>query len=140
MPLEYTPRKDDLRLDPESMTEQEHKDSCDINKMMRNLDRGLEVRGGGSGIYGYDDTTMDAVQFRNEKARLEDELAQTSEALEFTEEELNAIPKAVREKYKFKKKAAEKTNELNEQKTAAPKEAPASVSETATKKPDITST
>lgn len=84
--------------------EQEHKDSCDINKMIKNVQRGLEIRGSGPQQYGYDDTTMDALTLRIQKQQLEEELKK-AQNIEFTEEELKHIPDQVQKKFKFKKKA-----------------------------------
>lgn len=99
----------DTVVDPKSLTEQEHLESTDINKMVRAAARGLQVRGGGQGVYGYDDTTMDGVKFRIEKERLETELGIIAKEHEFTEEELKAIPEELQKKFQFKKKA--KTND-----------------------------
>lgn len=89
----------------DSLTEQEHKDSCDINIMLRNNSRGLQIRGGGSTDYGYDDTTMDAVQFRILKAALEEQLLNGQK--EFTQPELDLLPPDVIKKfgYTLKKQA-----------------------------------
>lgn len=108
-------------IDDESPTEQEHKDSCDINKMMLSLSRGLEVRGSRVPQYGYDDTTMDGVQFRVEKERLERDLAETARSHEFSEEEFEALPEAVRKKFDFKKKQAKKPDANDDDKTTTKK-------------------
>lgn len=118
-----TPSKHAFYTEGDSLTEQEHADSCDINIMLKSAARGLQVRGSGEPQYGYDDTTMDAVQFRIQKARLEEELAETAKANEFLEKELDLIPKSIREKFGFKKKTvpespASKNDDKTTQKTA----------------------
>lgn len=108
-------------IDDEEVTEQEHKDSCDINKMMLSLSRGLEVRGSGTPQFGYDDTTMTGVQFRIEKEALERDLAETARSHEFSEEEFEALPEAVRKKFEFKKKQAQKPDANDDDKTTTKK-------------------
>lgn len=98
--------------DGDKITEQEHTDSCDINKMIRSIDRGQMVRGGGSTIYGYDDTNMDAVQHRILKQQAEEELKAGPK--EFTQEILDLIPASIKQKFGFKlapKTDESKTNE-----------------------------
>lgn len=109
MPLKFKPGPYDTVVDPESLTEQEHVDSCDINKMLRSAINGHDIRMRNPGSYGYDDTTMDAVQFRVEKQRLEEELGKTASEHEFEEHELAHIPDQVQKKFGFKKKAKKQT-------------------------------
>lgn len=111
MPILYSPTKFAFFTEGDPITEPEHKDSCDINKMMSNAIKGLQVRGGPPPVYGEDDLTMDALTFHIKKSELEKELRKNSEQLEFTKEELELIPKNVREKFSFKSK-----NDLNESK------------------------
>lgn len=121
----------DFNCEGESLTELEHQDSTDINKMMRNALNGMVVRGDPSkvGYYwkdgAHDDLTMDAVQYRIQKEKLERDLAETAQKHEFEEHELQHIPESVQKKFNFKKKAKEsnqpKTNEqiqTNDQKQA----------------------
>lgn len=126
MAILYTPTKYAFFTEGLSLTEQEHQDSCDINKMIKSASRGLTIRGGKEPIYGHDDLTLDGLQFRIQKQNLEEELKNTSEALEFTQHELDQIPESVRKKYKFRKKEqtmdeqpAKKPNEQNDPKKAA---------------------
>lgn len=92
-------------LDP-SLTEQEWKDMCDINLMLKSAARGAMVMGSSQPlVYGEDDMTMDAVAFRIKKAKLEQEMAKIAKETEFTEEEIEKIPPKVREKFSFRKKA-----------------------------------
>lgn len=95
----------DVNTVGDSMTEQEHLDSCNINKMIKNALRGMDIRGGGSAVYGYDDTTMDAVQFRIQKQQLEEQL--NAGQKEFTAKELELIPNSIVEKFGFKVKEAD---------------------------------
>lgn len=118
MPVLYKPSQFAFYTEGELLTEQEHKNSCDINKMIKNAHRGLPVRGGYSPQYGYDDMTMDGVQFRIQKAELEKSLHEVSET-EFSQREFDLIPKEIREKFKFKvkKEATDDQNAMvNEQK------------------------
>lgn len=112
----------DYAIYPEgdSLTEQEHKDSCDINKMIKNAARGLQVRGGSEPKFGYDDTTMDGVQFRIQKEQLEKSLSEISRSNEFSPDELKHVPENVKKKFKFRQKAEQKpvpkNDELNDEK------------------------
>lgn len=124
-----TSHPSDIVPQGDSLTEQEHKDSCDVNKMILNAMRGLEIRGSSNqNQYGYDDTTMDAVQFRIQKEQLETELSATAQANEFSEDELKHIPKDVQTKFKFRKKGAKLdqplNNEPNNEKTGPTPKAP----------------
>lgn len=104
----YKPSKHAIFPEGETLTEQEHKDSCDINLMLRHAGRGLQVRGGPQPEYGYDDTTMDAVRFRIEKDRLEKDLSSAAKSEEFSEEQISLIPEPVRKKFGFKAKKSAK--------------------------------
>lgn len=123
------PSKFAFKTEGDSLTEQEHKDSCDINKMISAIHRGGTVRGSSSRLqYGYDDVNMDAVQFRIKKERLERELAETSKTQEFSEEELKHVPPSVQKKFGFKKKAPKRDepakNDDKTTKNAVPPEEP----------------
>lgn len=125
MPLQYKIPPFATKISGESDTEQEHLDSCDINKMIKNAHRGLQVRGSSNEpIYGYDDTTMTKLQLLQEKQRLESELTQIAEEHEFMSNELTYIPPEVRKKFKFKEKKAEKAQ--NDDKTTKQGQNPAS--------------
>ena len=71
MAIQYTPTKYAFHTEGDSLTDQEYKDSCDINKMIAAALRGQDIRGSGPQQYGYDDTTMDGVRFRIEKEQLD---------------------------------------------------------------------
>lgn len=116
MAINYTLPSDAIVFTDDSLTEQEHKDSCDINLMLKNAVKGLDVRGRGTELqYGYDDITMDSMTFLQEKQRLEKELKEISEASEFTPEELAHFPKEVVQKFNLKaKKAPNKKNDPND--------------------------
>lgn len=102
MAILYPKTKWDFHTEGPSLTEQEHLDSCDINKMIKNILRGMDVRGSNPGQYGYDDTTMDGLTFRIQKQQLEEQLS--SGEKEFTKEQLDLIPKSIQEKFGFKLK------------------------------------
>lgn len=101
----YEKSKWDFHCEGPSLTEQEHKDSCDINKMIKNALRGMDIRGSNPGIYGYDDTTMDGLSFRIQKQELEEQLS--SGQKEFTKEEFDLIPDSIKQKFGFKLKATQ---------------------------------
>lgn len=115
MAILYKQTPFDTIIEGESLTEQEHIDSCDINKMIKNAARGMQIRGGNNPVYGYDDTTMDGLQFRIEKERLENELTRIAEEEELLPEALESLPQKVKEKFKFKVKKAK--NATNDDKT-----------------------
>lgn len=129
MPLQYDPTKikygfacepSEIDVFPDG-AEQEHKDSCDVTKMLRDIDRGILVRGNPAPpVYGYDDTTMDSVTHRIQKEKLERELFKSAKSVELTEEEMKLIPKNIQKKFGFKikkSKIVEKTNDdLNDDK------------------------
>lgn len=101
MAILYKTTKWDVNTEGPSLTEQEHKDSCDINKMIKNALRGQDVRGGGSGQYGYDDVNMDALTFRIQKQQLEEQLQNGPK--EFTQEVLDLIPESIKNKFGYKR-------------------------------------
>lgn len=119
MPIQWAPTKHAFVTEGESLCEPEHADSCNINLMLRDAKRGLQVRGGKPVRYGYDDTTMDSVQYRLQKEKAEKSLKDFASKAELTEEQLQKIPKKIREKFGFKTKAKtnlEKTT-INDEKT-----------------------
>lgn len=126
MPLEYELSKFAFYPEGEDLTEQEHKDSCDINLMIRSLSRGIEVRGRDGVQYGYDDTTMSGIEFRIQKQNLERDLAETARTHEFSEEEFEQIPPDLQKKFGFKKASKKddiKRDEPNDAKKVVPKDA-----------------
>lgn len=106
----YEPTKHAFFCTGESLTEPEHMESCDINTMVRNAARGLQVRGGPQPVFGYDDTTMDGVQFRIQKEALEKEL-QASAKNEIEPQFADFIPESVKKKFGFKTKQAKPVEE-----------------------------
>lgn len=107
MAILYTPAPDAIYCEGESLTEPEHAASCDVNKMIIAASRGQDVRGSQSQAqFGYDDTTMDGLTFRIEKERLERELKQTLDEVDFSDEEEKHIPEEVKKRYKIRKRAA----------------------------------
>lgn len=123
------PHRTEFHFDPEEeLTEPEHADSCDINKIMKSIHRGQPVRAGSQPRYGIDDTTMSGLEFRIQKQKLETELAQVSETHEFSEEELSHIHPKVRENFKFKTRKKQDLNQgpqnQGQQNSEAPKTDP----------------
>lgn len=117
MPIHYGKTKHDLIMEPSEMdvfpegAEQEHKKSCDINNMIKDLLRGIDVRGNAiPPQYGYDDTTLSGLDHRIQKQELEDQLRESAKT-EFSEEEFNLIPQSIREKFGFKKKPQQKNDD-----------------------------
>lgn len=105
MPILYEPSPYAFYCEGDSMTEPEHQNSCDINKMIRSAANGQQIRHSAYPIEeGYDDTTMDALTLRIEKERMERELSVTFENQEFTDAEEKYIPNAVKQKFKIRKK------------------------------------
>lgn len=101
MPINYKPTKYAFNTEGPSLTEQEHHDSCDINKMLRSAARGQVVRGRSSQLrYGEDDTTLDGLTHRIRRQELEEELATGPQ--EFPEEILKKMPDGVKKKFGFK--------------------------------------
>lgn len=116
MPILYSPSPYAQHCDEESLTEPEHADSCDINIMVSRAARGLDIRGNAiTPQYGHDDLTMDALQFRIQKQKIENELAEAAEKHEFQEEEFKLIPESMKNKFKFKKAQKKDDKQLNEQ-------------------------
>lgn len=117
MPLQYKLSKHATITETEEfpdLTEQEHKNSCDINVMMKSLARGVEVRGNGNLTYGYDDTTMSGLELRIQKQNLERDLAETAATHEFDEEEFKQIPEHLQKKFGFKQKQGSKEPDQND--------------------------
>lgn len=103
MPILYKPSQWAITIDGPTLTEQEHKDSCDINKMLKNASRGAEIRGNPNQTrYGYDDTTMDGLTLRMQKAQLEAEISKFANDHTLTPEELAKIPQVVKDLFPFK--------------------------------------
>lgn len=132
MAVMYDPKPGAFMTEGLSLTEQEHLDSCDINKMMRSLARGQQVRMGNKPVFGYDDTTVEPVTLRIQKQKVEDHLRALAESGEISEDEVKHIPDSIRKKFDFKtskkaaKKPAAKNDELNDEKPAVSKAAPVS--------------
>lgn len=115
--LQYKPTKYAKKDFDPLLTEQEHKDSCDINKMMRNLKQGRQVRGRNNIQYGSDDTNMTMLQLLSEKQDLEVELTKLSQSHEFTQKELDLIDQI---NPKFKKQFKLRLKKNDDQTTIPP--------------------
>lgn len=105
MPLQYNYGPNAVINDEASLTEQEWKDSCDINKMIRGALKGAIMNGSPNpAVFGYDDTTLDGVTHRIN-------LQKSHEAMEkLSKEELEPlayenIPDHIRKKFKLRKKS-----------------------------------
>lgn len=109
----------------ESLTEQEHKKSCDVNLMLAAAARGQAIATRPIGQWddsGVDDMSMDRLQLEIQKQELSEALAESAKT-ELPEEALNLIPEGIRKKFGFRaqKKSAQgqpKNNDLNDDKTA----------------------
>lgn len=131
MPILSKPSKHAFNTVGASLTEPEHAPSCDINKMIKDAKRGLQVRGGKQPRFGYDDTTMDGVQFRIQKAETEKYLSDLADG-QLEEDELKHIPDSIKKKFGFKakpkaqQKPAQNDDDLNDddQSVTAPKPGP----------------
>lgn len=115
MPKQYEPDKYAFINEEASLTEQEHIPSCDINIMIKNAQRGLDVRGAPIGQWndsGLDDTTMTGLDYRIQKQRLEAELTEAAQKEEIPEDLAHHIPDSIKQKFGFKiKKKVPKTND-----------------------------
>ena len=116
MALNYQPSEHAFFTAEEDLTEQEHLDSCDINKMVKNAMRGMQVRGGNNPTYGYDDMTMDGLQHRILKQQLEQELGDLSKG-EFDQEALDQIGPEIVKKFGFKLKQSKDLPKNDDQTT-----------------------
>lgn len=108
-------KKYSLHSEGDSLTEQEHKNSCDINLMIKSARNGQNIRGGGSITYGFDDTTMDGLTFRNQKSLIEQELLNSEK--ELPKEALDLIPESIKQKFGFKLRKKKDTNDKTNDKT-----------------------
>lgn len=127
MAILYKPTKYAIHFKDDSLTEQEHLASCDINQMMKSAMRGANIRGSGRDPqYGEDDMNLSQLDVRIKKAALEEELNSIAQNAELEEEALKHIPKSVQEKFKFKiKKKQDKSKNDDEPKNDDDKKTPA---------------
>lgn len=106
MPIEYKPDPYGIHTGPETLVEQEHKDSCNINIMLKKALNGQPVRmSSNNPTYGYDDTTLSGLDHRIQMQETIESLEQLAPQAELTEEQLNAIPEKDRKRFGFKAKA-----------------------------------
>lgn len=103
----------------DKLTEQEHKDSCDINKMIRSAARGLPVRQRQippwrDGLS--DDLNQSGLSHRIRKQQIESELSDLALKNELDPETLAKIPPAVQKRFGFRSKA-KKTEQAKKQGT-----------------------
>lgn len=107
MPIKYQFSKHATVNDEESLTEQEHKDSCDINLMLKAAQRGQMFRTSAVGQYGHEDMNMTQLQMRITKQQIEEEFENLPKD-HFSEEDLKKIPLALIKKHGFVPKQEEK--------------------------------
>lgn len=106
-----------LKNDKPSLTEPEHKESCDINVMLRRVHNGQQVRvSRNQPQYGHDDTTIDGLSHRINKQNLEQDLQQTFNSHEFSPEEADALPGQVKQRFKIKIKKSATNDDSNDDK------------------------
>lgn len=104
MAILYKANKDAIMPVGESLTEQEHLESCDINRQVERARRGLPLIGSANEPrYGVDDTNLDLMQVKN---ALRDAEARMNEVPKdsLSEEELAHVPEGVRKKFGLKAK------------------------------------
>lgn len=133
--ITYEPKKGAFFTEGISMTEQEHIHSCDINLMIKSINRGHPVRTSKTGPWAndpkgnpghYDDTTIDPVTLRIQKQKIEADLAALAASGEISEDEVKHIPDHIRKKFDFKthkkdsKKPAVKNDDKTTKKSADP--------------------
>lgn len=115
------PTKWATRINKENvLTEQEHKNSCEIHKIMSSITRGQHTRTKKIGPWGeqhQDDMNMDLMTHKIQKDRLETELEKQFRETEFSEEEAQAIPPSVQKKYAGKIKIKKKEQKNDDQTT-----------------------
>jgi len=105
-------KKHALICTDESQTEKEHKDSCDINIMLKKAFKGQQIRMSSSQpIYGHDDTTISGLDHRINKQRTEEELSQTFNDVEFSEKEKELFHPEIQKKFKIKVKKNQANND-----------------------------
>jgi len=138
MPLMYKPSKHAKFFDPkEGVTEQEHKDSCDINKMIKAVNNGQMVRQANMGPWfdnpdgtpgAFDDTNLDGLHHRIRRQRMIDQVILDIKSGPMDQEAFNQLPEKVQQLYlqhgvKLKRaepnlgKKGEKTNDQTNKKT-----------------------
>lgn len=129
MGLEYKASKHAIINNEPGLTEQEHHDSCDINKMVAKIAKGQMVRGATSEqVYGFDDMNADYISVKSELEARRQELTKIAQETEFTQAELDLIPESIRKEFNFKLAASvpetlndDKTTKKVEEKQASPK-------------------
>lgn len=106
MAIKYQHSKFAFQCTGEKLTEQEHKDSCDINRMIRNAIRGNPVRTQKippwrDGLT--DDMNRSGLSHRIEKQKLESQLSELAKT-DLHPEALKEIPESLQKKFGFKSK------------------------------------
>lgn len=122
MALQYKPSKYAFDPGDKTIVEQEHKASCDINKMILAAKRGQLVRGGPAPRYGVDDTNLTKMDVLIAKEAIEREIAKSEKDLDsdLFDRMSPAVQKTL-QKFGFRSKKSEqkpaaKNDELNDEK------------------------
>lgn len=108
--IKYKPGRVPFICEGDSLTEQEHRDSCDVNTMLRRAANGQPIRTS-SVTYGSEDMNLDLTQHLINKKRVEENLTQLARENEFDEEDLKKIPESIQKKFGFKKAKTKKQQE-----------------------------
>lgn len=117
MAVHSSPSKHAKIITQPSLTEEEHGPSCDINLMLKNAARGMQIRGAGyHPISGVDDLTMDAITYHQMKSENLENLRSLAQGNEFSEEVLKTLPQKIREKFGFKVETKKPNDVKNETK------------------------
>lgn len=124
MALNTKPTKHAWYPSGETLTEQEHKNSCDVNLMLKAAARGQAIATRPIGQWddrGVDDMNMSRLDILVQKQQLEEDLASYSQQDKELDQALfDAIPAAIREKFDFtlkkQSKAGLKNDDLNDEK------------------------
>lgn len=103
--------------DEPSLTEQEHKDSCDAAKMVKRAALGQPILTNSNQRYGHDDVNIDLTQHLINKQQVEENLQRISSQEEFSEEDMKHIPPSIKKKFKLKQKASQPVPPKNDDKT-----------------------
>lgn len=107
MPVQYTPSKYAFYTSDEILVEQEHKEDCDSNVIIKRAHNGQFINTKNPAGYGYDDVTLDGVQYRILREQVTESINETLEN-EFEEEDAEklkaALPENLAKRVKVKRK------------------------------------
>lgn len=117
MPIQYTPSKHAYYCDPETLTEQEHKNDCDINVIIKRAHNGHMVNmSNRSPVYGFDDINLDGLKHRILKQETKEELEELITSQEFDAKDVEILTKNLPESLvkRLKIKKQEEVNQKTE--------------------------